>query len=191
MAQLKGVPILLCAAVLMGGMLSTSAVPMTAQEATPVVENQVGGQFVTIHTGACDTLGEAPAFEVGAAFLPGTDDEDSEGNELRGSRAAVPVLVAEATIDSDFGEVLDDAEHALVVHASESDLQTIEACGALGGVVVDGRLVVGLTPVNDSGLQGIAVVDEDEDELNVKVYLLAEQAMSEEEEAGGMATPAE
>jgi hypothetical protein len=190
MAQVKGVPVLLCAAVLMGGMLSTSAVS-AAQEATPVVENQVGGQFVTIHTGACDTLGEAPAFEVGAAFLPGTDDEDSEGNELRGSRAAVPVLVAEATIESDFGEVLDDAEHALVVHASESDLQTIEACGALGGVVEDGRLVVGLTPVNDSGIEGIAVVDEDEDELNVKVYLLAEQAMSEEEEAGGMATPAE
>ena len=35
MAQLKGVTVLFCAAVLMGGMLSISAVSMTAQEATP------------------------------------------------------------------------------------------------------------------------------------------------------------
>jgi hypothetical protein len=174
-----------------------SSLSLAAQESTPEVENQVGGQFVAIHEGTCDNLTEASAFDIGEAFLPGTDDEEGDDNELRGSRDAVAVLTAEATIETSFGGMLDDAEHALVVHASQSEMGSIVACGAVGGVVDDGRLVIGLLPVANSGITGVAVLDEDEegflglgeDEVSVRVYLIAEQATSEDDATAEAATP--
>jgi hypothetical protein len=168
-----------------------------AQESTPEIDNQVGGQFVAIYEGTCDSLTADSVHDLGEAFLPGTDDEEGDDNVLRGSTDAVAVLTVDETIETTFGDLLDDGEHTLVVHATAGDLGTIVACGAIGGVVDDGRLVVGLLPVDNSGIQGVAVFDEDEegflglgdDEVHVRVYLLAEQAISADDVTAGAATP--
>jgi hypothetical protein len=197
MSQIKRILVGVFAVLLMGGVLYASTLSALAQESTPEVDNQVGGQFVAIHEGTCDNLTEATTHDVGEAFLPGTDDEEGDDNELRGSRDAVAVLTVDETIGTTFGDLLDEGEHALVVHASAGEVGTIVACGAIGGVVDNGRLVIGLLPVDNSGIQGVAVFDEDEegflglgdDEVSIRIYLIAEQAISADDATAEAATP--
>jgi hypothetical protein len=197
MFQIKRILVGVFAVLLMGGVLYASTLSALAQESTPEVDNQVGGQFVAIHEGTCDNLTEATTHDVGEAFLPGTDDEEGDDNELRGSRDAVAVLTVDETIGTTFGDLLDEGEHALVVHASAGEVGTIVACGAIGGVVDNGRLVIGLLPVDNSGIQGVAVFDEDEegflglgdDEVSIRIYLIAEQAISADDATAEAATP--
>jgi hypothetical protein len=60
-----------------------------------------------------------------------------------------------------------------MVHQSADDLGTILACGSIGGHDVDGRFLVGISPVADSGYAGIGwLTDNGDGTTDVEVTLL-------------------
>lgn len=188
----------LSAVILMGAVVVSGSIGTLAQDDEVQVENQMGGQLVSIHEGSCDEPVAASSWDVGEAYLPGADPTDDESGEMRGSTDAVAVLIMDETVDTNFGDVLDEGQYILAVHRDAENFGDIVACGALGGIVDDGRLVVGLAPVSDSGIQGVAVIDEDssgflglgDDQLSVKVYLLVDIVLTDDmDQTNGMATP--
>lgn len=131
---------------------------------------------VTINPGGCAAPGTEPAFTVGDAVAPG---EDAADDALAG---VTPVLVAEATIAARLDDLLlVGRPHAVVVRQSPVDIADPIACGDVRGSIVGGQLVVGLRPVGDSGVAGVAVLNSDEtgilglgeQEVRVSVYLLS------------------
>ncbi|MGE3798125.1 MAG: hypothetical protein AB7G88_09800 [Thermomicrobiales bacterium] len=155
---------------------------VAAQDATPESgAMSAAGYPIAMHLGTCDDLTAEPEKDLGEARLPGIGDNEDDA-EIRGSTGAVGVLVANETVDLSFDNVLDENQYAIAVHQSSEEFGTIVACGEIGGRVADGQLIFGLRSVNESGVSGIAIIDEDssgilglgDDELSVKVYLLVE-----------------
>jgi hypothetical protein len=81
-------------------------------------------------------------------------------------------LVSRSAVDASLDDIL-AATHSINVHLSEEEIGTYVACGELGGTVVDGELIVGLRPLNGSGLAGVAILggDDDDDQTDVTIYL--------------------
>ncbi len=157
---------------------------VTAQESTV---DQVGGHLVALHPGTCDSPGAEGGEELGEAHLPGVG-ENEEGGDVRGSRAAMPVLMADATVEQEFDDILGDDPYLIAVHESAEEPGTILACGEIGGLVQDGRLVIGLKEIDESGVTGVVVIDEDstgilglgDNELSFKIYLLSDATIAGE-----------
>ena len=170
------------AAMLLG--LAAMSAPAFAAEGTPASSPGAGAAAlpVAIHQGTCAEPVAEPAWKVNDAS-PITSSDTVGG-------------AADMTVSESSGKVkakLDDLGHepyVIAVHASAADYDTIVACGMIAGPKVDGKLVVALTPVNDSGVTGVAVFDEDKsgvldlgsDEVQITVYLIGA--------GGSMATPA-
>ncbi|MEJ7761724.1 MAG: cupredoxin family copper-binding protein [Thermomicrobiales bacterium] len=128
-----------------------------------------------IHTGTCDALGEV--------VHPLTDASHAEG-EQRGTNPSLIVTTSITTIPASLADLL-AAPHALNVHRGADDMGTYVACGDLGGVIVGDELVIGLSELGDSGLSGVAILQEAGEETEVRFYLtLAKPA----EDAGGAAS---
>jgi plastocyanin len=150
---------------------------------------------VAIHQGSCDDPAEQPSFDLGEAALAGILDE-GEDQEFRGPGDAVPVIIGNYIIQANYDTLLDEQSHVVAVHRSADEMGDLVACGSLGGVVDAGRLTVGLEPLDDSGVRGVAVLDEDaegnlgleDNQIQMYVYILVdiERAM---EQTGAQATP--
>ncbi len=132
-----------------------------------------------IHAGTCDDLDPNPAMPLNNIVPIGQSDDD-EASEPQGVLTASQILYAE----SDDGDQLtwDDmlaTAHSINVHESDENIQTYIACGEIGGVVKDDKLVVALHPMNDSGYTGIAILEKDDDNIDVEVYLAAPPTTNE------------
>ena len=127
-----------------------------------------------IHSGTCADLGDivAPLADVTAI---------TEG-EVEGSGSAVPIKVSETEVELPLADIL-AAPHALNVHRSAEAIEEYIACGDIGGRVVEGRLVIGLLEIGGSDHSGVAVLEEDDDETDVTVYLAEEGSVAAEEPA--------
>ncbi|MGH2559247.1 MAG: cupredoxin domain-containing protein [Thermomicrobiales bacterium] len=152
------------AMVLVFGLTVVGGAPARAQQATPVVT--LGDELpVAIHEGTCAAPVAEPVFDLGNAVPFGTaddDDDEDDDDDVRGTVPTDPVLATEETIDTTFDDLF-DTQHVIAVHASPEAFGTIVACGELGGVEEDGRVVVALRPVGGSDLAGVATFDEDEE----------------------------
>jgi hypothetical protein len=158
-------------AVLVGGLSIGSAGLALAQDeaAAPDVSHPAH-----IHAGTCDELDPNPAqplnnIEPNLNEDDNPDDDDNP-NEPRGSLTAPRVVYSETDVEMSLDDILATA-YAINAHESDENVQNYIACGEIGGVVVDGKLIVALGPQNDSGYSGIAILEEDGDNTNVKVYL--------------------
>ncbi|MGI8643909.1 MAG: cupredoxin domain-containing protein [Thermomicrobiales bacterium] len=140
---------MLAVATVVGGM----AFSATAHEAGP--------HPVHVHTGTCNELGEVIA--------PLTSLEQPAG-EATGPGSARQADRSETTVDLALSDILEGG-HAINAHESEENPGNYIACGDVGGVVVNGTLVIGLGELNDSGFTGIAVLEENGDQTDVNVYL--------------------
>ncbi|MDQ3548366.1 MAG: hypothetical protein M3439_06040 [Chloroflexota bacterium] len=119
----------------------------------------------------------------------GDADADDVGTRLTGIQAFQPfgeagfigaedASVVEGSEDSATGtnlEALLAEPHIVAVFESDGS-DTIIACGSIGGFVAaddDNDLAIGLRPQNDSGVAGIAILDDDDDndDLDVDVYI--------------------
>lgn len=131
-----------------------------------------------IHAGSCADLDPNPVAPLNNVAPRLNDDEDD--NAAQGILTAPRVLYSETDdIDLNFEDDVLASSHAVVVHESEEQIQNYIACADIGGVVVDGDLVIALQPVNDSGYTGIVKLDsDDEGEVDVEIYL-AEPASTE------------
>jgi plastocyanin len=120
-----------------------------------------------IHPGTCDDLGDilAPLSDV-AAITAG---------EPQGVASAVPVEVSLSEVEPALSDLL-AAPHAINIHESAAAIQNYIACGDIGGRVVDGELVIGLQERNSSGYSGVAVLEEDDNDTDVSVYLTKQGA---------------
>ena len=138
-----------------------------------------------IHAGTCADLDPnpvAPLTNVMPRLNGDGDDADPESsdNAPQGILTAPRVLYSETDdIDLSFEDDVLASSHAIAVHESEENIQNYIACADIGGVVVDGDLVISLQPVNDSGYTGIVKLDsDDEGQVDVEIYL-AEPASTE------------
>ena len=130
-----------------------------------------------IHTGTCDALG--------GVEYPLTDAGQQDGDQ-EGTNPAVIIAESTTTIPASLDDLLAEP-HALNVHLSADDMGTYVACGDLGGVVVEDRLVIGLAELNGSGLSGIGILTATGDETEVRFFLSL--AKPEDDGGGVVASP--
>ena len=134
------------------------------------------GMPARLQQGTCDAIGPV-AFEltgVGAT-------EDAEGNEIAepeimGAPSAVPVQASVTTVAATLDAIVDGG-HTVVVSESDDAMDVTVACGDVGGIVVNGDLIVGLKPQGEEGMTGIATFHPDGEQTVVSLFLMpAEQA---------------
>jgi hypothetical protein len=108
-------------------------------------QNGSATYIVQIRAGTCDTPGDGLA-QLEDVVFPSTSPVGAAGAAMAASSYSVaPVTLATMTGSPTAVFVLDSASHAVV------------ACGEIGGVPgSDGALSIGLRPMGDSGLSGIA-----------------------------------
>lgn len=117
-----------------------------------------------VHAGSCEAPGESvlalDAFRTGRGQAVGV--------------SGVPTVLESSTDDINglSGQQLIDSPHIIAVF----DGETIVACGAVGGLTDDDDLTIGLSPVDGSGVFGIATIEEieeeDDDDLEIDLYVV-------------------
>lgn len=175
------VAIALSAGVLIGAPSFVAA--QTSQDSTPAVAQGSIVYPVAIHAGTCAQTQTEPQYTL-------TDLAPRLSNQMSGTAPGPAVLESESTVEANFDNLLgaQGQSYALALHRSKDDFGTLVACADLGGPIKDGTLVVGLRPLNDSGLSGVAMVEK-QDDGNAKVTVFAVIAATTDANATPMATP--
>lgn len=132
------------------------------------------GRPTHIYAGGCDDRGEVvfALNPVGSGVMngPAMSDPAMPMGERVGAETALPVEIGQITLDVPLAEIV-QGRHALKVQESEMHLGPYVACGEVGGVIADDRLVFEVRSRNASGFGGMAVLDGKGDETVVTVYL--------------------
>jgi hypothetical protein len=143
-----------------------------------------------IHGGTCDALGEVVypldnLTDADGAGTPAAGMDASPMADMTGTPAAgMGEVVARSTttVEASLDDVL-AGEHAINVHESVDNIQNYIACGDLTGAAEDGQLQIDLNELNDSGYEGMAVIEDNGDgTITVMVTLTSTE--------DAMATPA-
>ena len=152
---------------LLSGVAISGASLVAAQDA-PAVEHPAH-----IHEGSCAELNPNPLAPL-TSVVPREPAEDAEAEEQepQGALTAAPVLFSETSVELSLDDIL-AAPHAINIHESPENAQNYIACGDIGGIVVEDSLYIGLNEQNDSGYHGVAVLERDDDQTTVQVYLVA------------------
>jgi len=155
-------------AILAGTLVFGGANAVLAQDddATPDVSHPAH-----IHSGTCDDLDPNPAQPLNNIEPRLNDDDDDNANEPQGVLTAPRVLYSETDVEMSLDDLLAES-YSVNIHESNEQIQNYIACGEIGGVKVDDKIIIGLRPLNDSGFSGIAILESDDDNTNVKVYLV-------------------
>lgn len=152
------------------GLFAVVALPAVAQ--TPAADEAIEQHPTAIHQGTCEAPGELVA-DLVSLISP-------EGESV-GAAGANAVKQGTAVVDLPMADVV-GGEHILVAMGGPTyapDRQDeIIACGAIGGVPVDGVLTFGLAPVNDSQHVGLATLREHDGGSELSIYVV-EYAASE------------
>jgi hypothetical protein len=140
-----------------------------------------------IHAGDCANLDPNPAAPLTNVEPRLNDSEDENANAPQGILTASPVLYSMTDdIELSFDDDVLASSHSINIHESNENIDVYIACGEIGGIVVDGELVIALHPMNDSGYSGIAKLTKDGDgNVDVEVFL----AELSDPDAGPVATP--
>jgi plastocyanin len=115
-----------------------------------------------IHSGTCQTLGDV--------VVPLTDVAPLDATGAVGASSAIPVEMSVNQVDMPLQKMI-DGEYAVNIHKSADEIDTYIACGAIGGVVSDDGLVIGLGELNNSGFTGVALLKAAGDKTDVTVFL--------------------
>ena len=134
----------------------------------PLVRGQgagTGPHPAHIHFGTCDNLGDIAA--------PLSDVTELTAGEVFGAPTAVLVKESETDVVAPLSDIL-SAPHAINIHESAEAVQNYIACGDIGGRVINGDLKIGLRELNGSGYHGVAVLEGNDANTFVRVYLAEE-----------------
>lgn len=178
MFHVRSLKTLSLTAVLAGTMMIGGTAATLAQDTEPAPDVLHPAH---VHAGTCEDLNPNPIHPLTDITPRLNEGDDEEANEPQGALTAPRVLYSETDVEMSLEDMLAES-HAINVHESQENIQTYIACGELGGVVVDDdgdKLTVGLRSVNDSGYTGIAILEADGDNTNIKVYL-AEPAVEQD-----------
>ena len=154
---------------------------LTVAAGAPLTRAQGAGDAphpAHIHSGTCENLGDI--------VVPLGDVQLLTAGEAFGAASAVPVEESVTEAGMSLSDIL-AAPHAINIHQSADAIQVYIACGDIGGRVVDGRLTIGLQEIDGSGHSGVAVLDTDDDQTEVTVYLANRGAGGEAAEAAAPA----
>lgn len=149
-----------------------------AQDATPSGEAPEAHP-AHIHSGTCEDLGDVvyPLNEIGGESLDSTPEAtpESAAEGLPGDVLGFSVTSVEVSIDDLLAE-----EHAINVHESAENLDVYIACGNIEGEPdEDGVLYIDLEQLNDSGVNGQAIIS-DLGDGEVEVAVTLTDAVAEE-----------
>lgn len=148
---------------------------MYASEATPEPVEMTHPSH--IHAGACPEVGDvvvplnnvepvdkdAGTPEVKASpAMDSTPASDMDSTLVTGTDETSVKLSASTTFDGSIDDLL-AGEHAVNVHLSPDEMSVYIACGDITGTVEDGKLVVDLKELNDSGVSGTATFTDNGD----------------------------
>lgn len=141
----------------------------SAQQATPAPAGAPQGVDypVAVHMGTCES--PTPEAEITLANTIVAGSDVAEGTFIGvtpGQPALVSSTEAEIALDD-----LASVERVIAVHKSPEEFGTLVACGTISGTKADGSLVIALQEVEMSGITGIAVFDENDDQTDIKVYV--------------------
>lgn len=156
-------------AVLAGSLGIGGAGLVLAQDEEPVTPSHPAH----IHMGTCEDLDPNPAAPlVNIEPRLNEDSDDENANTAQGVLTAPSVLYSMSEEFEYSWEDMLAQSHAINVHESDENIDVYIACGDIGGVVVDGELVISLHSMNETGYSGIAILTEDGGgNVDVEVYL--------------------
>lgn len=122
-----------------------------------------------VHSGTCATLGDV-VFPLGNVQAGGSTSGTPAADTASASGSST-VASSVTTIETTLSDLL-ASEHAVNIHKSDADIGTYIACGDIAGEPAGGQLVIALTPLNDSGATGVAILQEEGTSTTVTVYLV-------------------
>jgi hypothetical protein len=138
--------------------------------------------LATVQSGTCDKLGDTVA-EVGD--LEPSQAEGGEG-QLQGNVASPPVLSTDKSIDTSLDD-LTSSSHSITVRRQDTTGTALIACGPITAVASNGQMVIGLQPMTEQEVAGVAVMSKADsgNGTHVTIYLLSVVAKG----GGAGATP--
>lgn len=133
--------------------------------------------------GTSGTIGRPAHVHVGLCPVPGeivgplSDVMPSTGIRV-GAPDAIGVELSSSVFDLTLSELV-ATDHVLAVHVAHHEMETLIACGDIGGPMLSAtELVIGLAPVGGSGYTGVAVLtDVGAGMTRADVYLTRSAAM--------------
>lgn len=133
------------------------------------------GMPARLHQGTCDAIGPV-AFELnGVGATADLDGNELPAPELLGAPTAAAVEAGVTTVSATL-DAIASGGHALKIYQSDDAMDVAVACGDVGGIVVDGDLIVGLTSTGAEGMTGLALLRSEGDQTIVGVFLLPASA---------------
>ncbi len=132
-----------------------------------------------IHEGTCAELNPSPKAPLENVIPRQPEEEDAEP---LGILTAPTVLYSQTDVELNLDDIL-ASPHAVNIHESQENAQNYIACGDIGGIEVEDQLAIGIQSQNNSGYHGVAVLERNDDQTTVRVYLV-------EPVDGAAATPA-
>ena len=149
-----------------------------AAPSTPEVETLLVPHLAIV-SGTCDHLGETPTYQIGDAS---TITAGQDTSTTTPSPAAMPLLTVDQTVNASLDDLMNTDSPSAIVVTGDDPAKAPLACGEIAGFVDNGKLLIGLRPISDPGLAGIAWLDRDQtgilglgpQEVQVTAYLLSE-----------------
>lgn len=168
-------------AVLAGTLMFSGATSLLAQDSNAGDAPDINHP-AHIHSGTCDDLDPNPAAPL-QDIVPYANDPDSDegSNSPQGVLTAPIMLHSETDVEMSLDDLLAEP-HAINVHESMEQIENYVACGDIGGILVtdnDGTMAIGISPLNDSGIYGIAFLHRDDDNTRVDIWLAQPRAEEE------------
>jgi len=158
------------------------ALALTLSLAGATDAHEAHGKPALLQVGDCDTLGGAAFTLVGVGAEEAADGLPIEPPAAIGPDSASEVTTSTSTVAVTVDEIVAGG-HAIVVYASDEEMDNPIACGAVGGIQLGDDLVVGLEPVGDDGQSGIAFLRTGGTEATVTIILTDESTHGNEEES--------
>ena len=153
------------------GLTLHGAAAVAAQDATAAAtpNGPSEGYPVAIHAGTCDEPTAEPAWQLDDAVSVGVNQEEEP--EVLGESEIRTISGTSGDLDVSLDD-LTGSQHVIAIHASPDEFGTLAACGNIGGILEDGRLVVAVTAIGDSAVYGVAIFEENGDQTTATVYIV-------------------
>jgi hypothetical protein len=158
------------------GAILAGALAMSGPTVTLAQDETVSNSHPAhVHAGTCDDLEPNPIVGLDNVEPRQNDPEDEDANnDVQGVLTASQMNWSRTDgLELSWDDML-ATSHSVNVHESEENIQNYIACGEIGGINVDGSMVIALHPMNDSGYSGIAIIRADgDDNTDIEIYLAA------------------
>ncbi len=147
-----------------------AAVALASSLLRPSSAHEGHGKPALLQVGTCDALGAAAFTLIGVGADEDGDDLPIVSPTVVGPDAAAELITSTSTVAATVEQIVDGG-HAIVVYASDDEMDNPIACGAVGGIQLGEDLVVGLEQVGEDGQSGIALLRTSGPEATVTIIL--------------------